>query len=143
MGEGGGEERRGTFSLTWQLCFLISKVDNPSVISEELSKQAMEGFLKEMQWFPDDIRSKLDEVSSRGRVKKKKKKSCLNNSRRTEPNRQRWHAKDGSSVGMRTRCTRVFARLGARLACSVGARQQKFSASELRRKFIRTALLAG
>ncbi len=29
-------------------------------------KAAMEGVLKELQWFPDDIRKKMDEVSERG-----------------------------------------------------------------------------
>ncbi len=41
------------------------QADDPSRIPEDLMKAAMEGVLKELQWFPDDIRKKMDEVSER------------------------------------------------------------------------------
>ncbi len=38
------------------------QVDNMEKILEEDMKLAMEGFLKEMQYFPDEIRDKILEV---------------------------------------------------------------------------------
>ncbi len=35
--------------------------DHPD-INEDLMKTAMEQLLKELQWFPDDIRTKMDEI---------------------------------------------------------------------------------
>ena len=36
--------------------------ENPTEISEDLMKRAMETLLKDQQWFPDDIRNKILEV---------------------------------------------------------------------------------
>ncbi len=47
------------------LALKCMQVDDPSRIPEDLMKAAMEGVLKELQWFPDDIRKKMDEVSER------------------------------------------------------------------------------
>ncbi len=48
----------------------------------------------------------------------------------------------GSSVGIRARCTRVFARLGVD-SYAQSVLINEISASELRRKFIKSALLVG
>ncbi len=58
------------------------------------------------------------------------------------PNQQRWHAK--RKLCRNTNSLRThFCTFACRLACSVGAYQQKIPASELGRKFIKSALLAG
>ena len=52
--------------------------------------------------------------------------------------------KNGSSVGMRTRCVRVFFGTFWRPICMLSRLlSNKISASELRRKFIKSALLVG
>ncbi len=59
-----------------------------------------------------------------------------------QPNQQRWYAKWKRSVGICTHCMHVFARLAPDL-CAQSVLISKISASELRRKFIKSALLVG
>ncbi len=57
------------------------------------------------------------------------------------PNHQRWYAK-GSSVETYTHCIHVYARL-VLILCAHSVLINKISASKLRRKFIKSALLVG
>ena len=60
------------------------------------------------------------------------------------PNHQRWHAEWKLSLGIRTRCTHVSARLALRFALHAQpVRVSKIYASELSWKFTKSALLVG
>ncbi len=61
------------------------------------------------------------------------------------PDQERWHAKkkmEAQSEHVHV-AHNVFRTTGARFVCSVGDYQQKISASELRRKLVKSALLVG